>query len=351
MEAFNEEHGAVLGQQDGVTLPLEYGDFAAETDLIRTGLGVLDHTMGGVLLVRGGDAGQFLNGLTTNNVKKLGEGRLIPDLMCSNRGRVMHVIDIARLKGDQYLVLTAQGDTGKLAGHLEGYHIREAVEFGLVPLVRIDLLGPTAPGDLGALGLEQAPFGRFQGETVLQFDNPLGGIPRKTTLLPPGVVSTWVKILLETTPGAGPVGYHALEEARIAAGIPRFGADFDADTLPAESGLTNRLSFDKGCYVGQEVNARLHWRGGVNRRLMGLELPAAEADAAEAVPGAGLFLGGQEAGRITSVSRLVQEDHRHAIAWIKPKILGEATQVSLQPDSQPVLRVRPLACDTGSAAG
>ena len=98
--------------------------------------------------------------------------------------------------------------------------------------------------------------------------------------------------------GARPIGAEAYEIARVEAGVPRFGAEIDATVLPAETGLVERaVSFTKGCYVGQEPVARLHYRGHPNRHLRHLvsfdgTLPTVPAE---------LALGDRVVGRLTSV--------------------------------------------------
>ena len=95
--------------------------------------------------------------------------------------------------------------------------------------------------------------------------------------------------------GAVEVGPEAAEIVRIEAGTPRFGAEMSAETMPAEAGIVERaVSFTKGCYIGQEPVARLHYKGRPNRHLRGLELSA------PAAPGEILRLGEKEVGRIGS---------------------------------------------------
>src|ERR671910_678266 len=95
--------------------------------------------------------------------------------------------------------------------------------------------------------------------------------------------------------GAVPAGEDAAEVRRVETGRPRYGIDLDAGVIPQEAGLNERaVSFEKGCYVGQETVARLHFRGKPNRHLRGLRLTA------PASPGAALRLGEKEVGRVGS---------------------------------------------------
>jgi tRNA-modifying protein YgfZ len=97
--------------------------------------------------------------------------------------------------------------------------------------------------------------------------------------------------------GAEPVSEATLDVLRVETGRPRWGAELDETVIPQEAALNDRaVSFTKGCYVGQETVARLHWKGKPNRHLRGLRLSAP-------VPaGAALFLGEREVGRLTSVA-------------------------------------------------
>ena len=96
--------------------------------------------------------------------------------------------------------------------------------------------------------------------------------------------------------GARLVGFKALDQFRIEAGIPWYGRDFGEANLPQETGEEEAVSYSKGCYLGQEVVARLHYRGQVSRVLCGLSFDADE------VPGSGtaLDLEDRPAGTLTS---------------------------------------------------
>jgi folate-binding protein YgfZ len=101
--------------------------------------------------------------------------------------------------------------------------------------------------------------------------------------------------------GGGMCGWDALELCRIEAGIPRFGRDMDETNLPPEAGLDSRaISYTKGCYIGQEVLARIRTYGQVAKALRGLKF----LDSSEAIPVKGdkLFFNGKEAGYITSAA-------------------------------------------------
>jgi aminomethyltransferase len=106
-----------------------------------------------------------------------------------------------------------------------------------------------------------------------------------------------VERLLATAPANGAASPDAWELARIEAGLPRFGYEFDADSMPAEAGLEERaISFTKGCYPGQEPVARLHYRGHANRGVRGVRFASGLAER-----GAPVTADGARVGRVTSV--------------------------------------------------
>jgi folate-binding protein YgfZ len=83
---------------------------------------------------------------------------------------------------------------------------------------------------------------------------------------------------------------------RLEAGVVRYGVDVDGSTLLLEASLPDTFSLNKGCYLGQEVVARITYRGHVNRKIVGFRL----ADAKLPVPGAPVLVEGKDVGRITS---------------------------------------------------
>lgn len=347
LEALHATHHAHFGDVQGQALPLDYGDFPGEVGAIRDALGVLDCSPCGVLLVRGPDAAEFLSGLTTNDVKRLREGRAQPDLLCANKGKLLHPVTVVHVKAGQFLIVTEAGERDTVAGHLDAYHIREDVEIGATPLVRLDLLGPGAGPALETLGLSVAsPVAAFEGAPALTLPLPLGAVPRVMALLPEAQAHAFAQLLLGAVPGARLVGFAAYDEVRITAGVPRWGVDYGPDHLPAEAALYDRLSFNKGCYVGQEVHARLHHRGHVNRKLCALSIP--EATAAHLQTGAELYVEGEAVGQLTSLARLPQQGERRGIAMVRWAQVSAGLPLATTPDGPAELRLLPLATDLGA---
>jgi folate-binding protein YgfZ len=159
----------------------------------------------------------------------------------------------------------------------------------------LSLIGPAARRVAGAEGLGDR-----------EHDNAaavLAGAPVRLVATDLGVdvvcdagATDAVRSALEAA-GAVPVSEEAAEILRVESGRPRYGIDLDDKVIPQEAGLNERaVSFTKGCYVGQETVARLHYRGKPNRHLRVLELSA------PAETGAELKLGEKVVGRLGSVA-------------------------------------------------
>ena len=110
------------------------------------------------------------------------------------------------------------------------------------------------------------------------------------------IAREFVAGLLGDSMAPRPVGLAAMESLRVEALVPRFGLDFDQQVFPQEAGLDGAVSYEKGCYLGQEIVARIHYRGGVHRGLRGL------APDGEVVAGETLFADSRRVGSVTSVA-------------------------------------------------
>ena len=345
LSALQRTHGAVYSE--GAAVPLRYGELAAEVEALERGVGILDRQDCGVILLRGAQAGEFLNGITTNDVKTLPVGGLQHHLICANKGKILFEVAAIRTKPEEYLLLTNPGEQEAVAGHLNFYHIREEFQLGQAPLVRLELIGRALPALLAALGIaERSPTGRFAEAPLVTVPDPLGELPRVLALLPPESAPALVERALAAYPPARLVGWEAYEEARIWAGLPRAGADFTADFLPAEAALYTHVSFKKGCYVGQETHARMHYRGHPNRKLAAIDLP--EEAAVDLAPGQELFHEGQAVGQITSLARLARAGRRRGIASLRFATLQAGPHLGASAEGAPVAAILPLRTDLGA---
>jgi folate-binding protein YgfZ len=169
---------------------------------------------------------------------------------------------------------------------------------------------PTTPGELRLLTSAATGFDLFVPI------NSLGAVADKL-------------IAAAKSVGGRACGWTALETARIEAGIPRFGADMDETNIPLECGLEARaISYQKGCYIGQEVINRIHSIGHVNRELRGLRL----ADDLTSLPVKGdkLFANGKEAGHITSAVHSPALNGNLALGYVRREVNAVGTELKLR---------------------
>lgn len=236
--------------------------------------------------IEGDDARTWLNGQTTNDLKALSPAHPVYGLVLNVKGRIL--ADALAIDHPEHGVLMAVPRTAwpTLAEHLEHYIIMEDVT--LRP--REDLALVTVQRTTRPEGEGWLPHARLEGEG---FDKVVPSAEREACLaaLPARVVDD-----------------AALEQVRIAEGRPRFAHDFGEATYPQEAGLEKgAISFNKGCYLGQEVICMLESRGKLSRRLVRLEgTPMKVGDALHDEAGAAI-------GEVTSAL----EDRAIALGYVK----------------------------------
>lgn len=256
-------------------------------------------TAAGVLELAGDDAAEFLQGQVSNDIEALTDGHGAYAALLSPKGQMR--ADMRVLKTGANLLLLADAalmpvirktiDTFRI-----GYHFTTADRGDQLALV--SLAGPHAHELLAAEFGDTAVPGPAENDNAAAGD----GLLAITTLLgvdllgPPDELARAERAIIDA--GAAPAGAAALELARIERGIPRFGAEIGEQTIPEEAGINDRaVSFTKGCYVGQETVARLHYKGKPNRCLRGLALADVVA------PGAPITAAdGRELGTIGSIA-------------------------------------------------
>lgn len=224
--------------------------------------------------VEGPDADGFLQGLLTNDVTGLAAGESCRALLLDSTGHISADMRVVRTGALEFTLVTGSGHGEHLVTLLNEFHFSEDVDIiGPEPFACVTLSGV---GERSIVGADVVVPGTVPG-TVDAIGVDAGAIIAAA--------------------GAGPLRADALEARRIAAGVPIFGVDFTSANLVQEAGLEAAVvSFDKGCYLGQETVARVHYRGQVNRRLRGVLLGA------PGPVGAAIHAGDRQVGVLTSVA-------------------------------------------------
>jgi tRNA-modifying protein YgfZ len=252
----------------------------SDYELVTESAGLVDRSERAKFLVRGSEAADFLQGQVSNDVEALEPGSGCYATVLSHKGKLR--TDLRVLRGDDWFWLDTEPIGHAVLAHmLRTYSLGRDVQFEDQTESRalLSLIGPAARERLDAAPPE-AENSFVTGEHGLYVATLLG----VDVICEPG-----------TALGVEAVSEEAAECVRIEAGRPRLGFDMDAETMPQEAGINDRaVSFTKGCYVGQETVARLHYRGKPNRHLRGLRLSE------PAQRGAEVTLGDKVVGRLGS---------------------------------------------------
>ncbi len=295
--------GGRLAPFEGVLAPADYGDVVREHAALREGCGLVDRSWIGRLELLGADRARFLEGKVTCEVKNLAPGEGTYGFVTSAQGRILADAVILALE-DRFRLELPAGTGEGVAEHFGRYVLADRVEMmpaqDLLPLA---LVGPRSEELLGALARlpDEGPWRHVRtavlGTEVTLVRQDRLGAPAFTLWVSASVAAPLAEGLIER--GAAPAGTRALEALRVEAGLPRFGADFGPENFPQETGIDEAVSYTKGCYLGQEVVARIHYRGAVQRRLVGLRFAGEEPPPR----GTALLHDGREAGAVGTALR------------------------------------------------
>jgi folate-binding protein YgfZ len=334
---FHHANGAAFAERDGWLLPAHFGDPTAEYRAVRAAAGLLDRSHRGLLQFTGPDRLSFLQGMLSNDLKLLKpfdgqyatlltqQGKVIADVrvLCSlnsfyldfweslkgkivdhlNRYLVADEVEIAD-RSDEYATLSVQGPRSEAL-------LRELV--GQVELPRLLSAHTMIHSDGAAVCVVNANHTGEAGFDLIIPRAVLGNIARRLTEMGSRFSARWV-------------GEETLDILRVEAGIPRHGVDFTEDNLLLEVGIEHAASFNKGCYLGQEVVERIRSRGHVNRKLCGLLIEGPSA----AKAGDLVQADGKDVGKVTSSIISPRLKRPIALAYVHKDYWAPGTEVTIQ---------------------
>lgn len=282
-------------------------------EALRKGAGLLDRRSRGRLELIGADRRSYLQGLLTNDIEALSAGRGCYAALLTAQGRMVSDMRVSEL-GDRILLDLPEATAEAVRRRLADFVFSEDVEVrdAGADLAHLGIYGPKAsailesvltssgPGSLQQLSLDAHQQLRFGETPVIVVKSDDYGVAGFEIFIGVAEVATLADAIRAA--GATDVTADAVEVTRVEAGRPEFGPDMDEHTIPLEAGIEDRaISFTKGCYVGQEVIARLEARGAnVNQKLRGLKL----ADPRPA--GTVLRSEGKDAGVLTTTAQSVR---------------------------------------------
>ncbi|MDB6067270.1 MAG: Folate-binding protein YgfZ [Pedosphaera sp.] len=339
LHEFHDGLNARFIEVNGSEVVDHYGDALAEHAALHDAAGAIDLSFRGRICLTGADRVRLLNGQVTNNVKDLRGGEGCYAALVTAKGKLQSDLNIYNLP-NELLLDFEPGLTEMITQRLEKYVIADDVQvvdvsphYGL-----LSVQGPKSKVVVQSLALPlEVPAKVFGFSSVI--DTTLGeiylvyhpragmGISGFDLFVPtPALGAVMDKLIIAAKQvGGSACGWRALEMSRIEAGIPRFGVDMDEHNLASETGIESRaISYSKGCYIGQEVIARIRTYGQVAKALRGLRL---EGDLKE-LPEKGdkLFHDGKEVGYITSALASPSLKQNIALGYVRK----EANQIDTE---------------------
>lgn len=282
-------------------------DFLEDYKAIREGGTGFREQKRGLIEVSGREAVQFLNGLITNDVAALEDGAQMSAAFPNAQGRLLAFVRVRR-KGDKFLFETAETTHSKVFQNL--YRFTFAGDFFV----------EDRSENYRYFEILNSGFQISNPDSIV-FESKSG----EDFFVPGDAAEDFRNELLKA--GAVEISDELSEVLRIENGTPLYGVDMDETTVVLETGLDEAVSFKKGCYIGQEIIARIHFRGHVAKKLTGLIF---EAENAAINPNDEIkSTEGKNAGRVTSAAFSPKLEKTIALAFVRYDYLAEGTELKV----------------------
>ncbi|MFQ5742775.1 MAG: YgfZ/GcvT domain-containing protein [Acidobacteriota bacterium] len=292
-----------LVEIDGFEATADYGDELGEYEAARSSVALMHRTWRALIKVNGEARASFLQRLLTNDIEAVDPGEGCRALLLDQKGKVVGDLDL--WVGEESIHISCDaGVADVVLAELHKRILRAPVEFEDLRDQKtvVGVVGPSTGELLESAGIAM-PSGSMRAHLDARIADNDVRIARTPALAAIGVeVHLSVACLrslylaLEKAGGGPPalLGWNVAEILRVEEGLPRHGRELTGEQLPQEARMEDGVDFEKGCYLGQETVARLHYRGHVNRRLVGLRLSE------PVLPGAELMAAERNIGKLTS---------------------------------------------------
>jgi len=279
--------------------------FERDVELLTTEAALCEPTPASRLELIGPDRERFFGGLVTAAIEGLEPGTGRFGFITDVRGRILASAAVLALEDRLWLEIP-KGRGRTIIEHLEKYIVTDQVEvLPLGDMASVRVAGPKSAEALAGLGASAAteldePWSHtqvelldYQARLVREGHSP---VPAFSLWQSSAIAPLMADDLAEA--GLQRVDREATEALRVAHGHPLWGVDYDEANLPQETGIEDAVDYEKGCYLGQEIVARIHYRGQPTRRMCRLVFELGHIPAA----GAEIEFDGRTAGTVTSVS-------------------------------------------------
>lgn len=328
--AIQKSSGAIFTDSDpSQKIAISFGNDPAALTAAKAEVALCDRSHWGLIQLSGGDRLRFLHNQSTNNIQILKPGQSCDTVFVTSTART---IDLATVyvTEDKLLVLVSPNRRQKLMPLLDRYIFpadKVELEDRSDATAIFSLIGPKSPEVLEQLGLKDLSFSEQTKHQIIDLNGCQLRIAEGSGLVTPGytlimpndaAATVWQTL---TNSGAVPLGENCWEQLRIEQGRPAPDYELTEDYNPLEAGLWHTLSFDKGCYIGQETIARLNTYKGVKQQLWGVQLTA------PVEPGTVVMVGEEKVGIVTSYTN--SNTGPFALAYIRTKAGGLGLKVQV----------------------
>lgn len=316
--------GANFGEFSGWEMPRHFAGLAAEVLKARTQGGIVDLSHWSKLKISGADAAEFAHNYTTHHIKGLAEGSGLQTAVTTWKGTMIDHVFVYRLE-DGLRMIGHPGTGPVIAQALRKFMFNVDVSLEDVTEARgmLYVFGPHAVEILEAASDETLSEIPMHGFKLVSLDGSDALVARTwplfgggfRVLIPEEQAAVGLRAILRAGQALDVplVGLEAYERLRIEAGMPSFPQEINEERNPWEVRLADSVSMNKGCYLGQEVIARLANYQKVQRHLVGLRL------ARPVEPGQSLVdEDGKAVGKVTSVAVAPDGERPVALGFLKP---------------------------------
>lgn len=333
-----QEYQCSLGAHIEADIPMSFGNDLAAIAAASQSVALYDRCHWGRLRISDRDRLAFLHNQSTNNIKQLQPGQGCDTVILTSTARTLDLVS-AYITDTEILLLTSPKCRQKLLFWLDRYIFfgdKVQLEDVTDTTACFSLIGPDSAALLSQLGCTES-LQQKGSHTLATMDGVSVRIAAGSGLFTEGytlmvdregALPLWQAL---QQAGGVPLGEQAWEQLRVCQGRPMPDSELTEDYNPLEAGLWHTVSFNKGCYIGQETIARLNTYNGVKQQLWGLELDV------QPEVGAAICSGEQKIGQLTSVVPV--QDRFFGLGYIKTKAGGAGLKVGIDGGEATVVEV------------
>ena len=343
-----ENLGATFAEKHhGWHIAAEFTDPVSEHHTVRKSVGIADISYRSRHQLTGDDRAQFLHRIISNDVESLAAGQGTYAMLLTHRGKIIADLNIYVLK-DTLLIDSAPETAENLFNELDKYIIADDVE--LTDLTAetgvIAVHGPKSSALVeSVLGINNVSALQERHNSVCEgderFKHPVicvrtgttGEVGYRLYTAAEALASLWETLMTKGSQfNVQPIGWNALESLRIEAGVPRYGAELTDAVIPLEAELEHAIDFEKGCYIGQEIVARMKYRGHPNRLLRGIHIESnpTSQDDCKLRSGAQIFNGDKAVGWVTSTAFAPTLGKEVALGYVRIAVTEPGSPVQIE---------------------